>query len=178
MTDRELRKLRRTDLLELLLAQEKENEDLRRQIQQLQDRLEERELKIINAGSIAEASMQLNGVFEAAQSAADQYLASIRKMNEEKENYCSKIEEEARLRAEQTLRETEARCSRMEEESRAEADRILKETEEKQRAMLEETKKDLKSYWASVSLRMEELYKKQLGEKEQEPENEEGNVSG
>ena len=178
MTDLELKKLRRTDLLELLLAQEKENEELRRQVQQLQSRLEERELVMVNAGSIAEASMQLNGVFEAAQAAADQYLASIRKMNEEKETYCSKIKEEARLRAEQTLREAEERCSRMEAESRAEADRILKETEEKQLTMLEETKKDLKSYWASVSVQMEELYKKQLGEKKQEPENEEGNVSG
>lgn len=177
MTDQELRKLRRTDLLELLLAQEKENEELRRQIQQLQDRLEERELTMINAGSIAEASMQLNGVFEAAQAAADQYLASVRKLNEEKETYFSKMEEESKSRAEQMLREAEDRCSRMEEESRAKSQQILKETEEKQRAMLEETKKDLKSYWAGISLRMEELYKKQLGEKEQEPENTEGNVS-
>lgn len=177
MTDQELRKLRRTDLLELLLAQEKENEELRRQIQQLQDRLEERELKIINAGSIAEASMQLNGVFEAAQAAADQYLASVRKLNEEKKNYFSKMEEEARLRAEQTLRETEERCRRLEEESRARSEQLLKETEQKRIAMLEETKEDLKSYWVGISAQMENLYKKQIQEEEQKPGTAEGNVS-
>lgn len=177
MTDRELRKLRRTDLLELLLAQEKENEELRLQLQQLQSQLEKRELTMATAGSIAAASIELNGVFEAAQAAADQYLASIKKMNEEKEICFSKMEEDAKLRAEQTLRETQERCSRMEAECRAEADRILQETEEKRLAMLEETKKDLKNYWTSVSVRMEELYKKQLGDKKQKPESEEGTVS-
>ena len=75
MTDQELRKLRRTDLLELLLAQEKENEELRRRVEQLQICLEERELTMVNAGSIAEASMQLNGVFQAAQAAAGGVIA-------------------------------------------------------------------------------------------------------
>ena len=38
MTDHELKKLRRSDLLELLVAQEKENEQLRSQVTQLQKR--------------------------------------------------------------------------------------------------------------------------------------------
>lgn len=36
MTDQELKKLRRSDLLELLIAQEKENERLRSQVEQLE----------------------------------------------------------------------------------------------------------------------------------------------
>ena len=177
MTDQELRKLRRTDLLELLLAQEKENEELRRRVEQLQICLEERELTMVNAGSIAEASMQLNGVFQAAQAAADQYLTSIRKMNDEKEVYFAGLEEEARLRAEQTLRETEERCRRLEEESRARSEQLLKETEQKRITMLEETKEDLKSYWVGISAQMENLYKKQIQEEEQKPGTAEGNVS-
>ena len=70
MTEKELKKLHRSDLLELLIAQEKENEQLRSQIAQLEARLADRTIAIDQAGSIAEASLQINGVFQAAQNAA------------------------------------------------------------------------------------------------------------
>ena len=38
-------------------------------------------LLLSEAGSIAEAALRLNGVFEAAQAAADQYLDSVRAMH-------------------------------------------------------------------------------------------------
>ena len=109
MTDNELRKLKRTDLLELLLAQEKENEDLRRQLQEAQARLEERKLALEEAGSIAEASLRLSGVFEAAQTAADQYLESVRRLSEGQEARCARLEEESRQKAERLQQETEER---------------------------------------------------------------------
>ncbi|MDO5785622.1 MAG: DNA repair protein [Eubacteriales bacterium] len=83
MTDQELRKLSRADLLELLLRQSKENEQLREQLKQAQEQLASREIKIDNAGSIAEAALQLNGVFEAAEQAAAQYLENVRRLAEE-----------------------------------------------------------------------------------------------
>ena len=70
MTDQELKKLRRSDLLELLIAQGKENEQLRARLAQAEAQLAERKVLLTKAGSIAEASLQLNGVFEAAQAAA------------------------------------------------------------------------------------------------------------
>ena len=70
MTDQELKKLHRSDLLELLIAQEKENEQLRGQVKRLEAQLADRKLDLEKAGSIAEASLQLNGVFQAAQDAA------------------------------------------------------------------------------------------------------------
>ena len=85
MTDQELKKLRRSDLLELLIAQEKENERLRSQVEQLEKRLADRAIDLEQAGSIAEAALRLNGVFQAAQAAADQYLENIRRLSEEPE---------------------------------------------------------------------------------------------
>ena len=82
MTDQELKKLRRSDLLELLIAQEKENERLRSQVEQLEKRLADRAIDLEQAGSIAEAALRLNGVFQAAQAAADQYLENIRRLSE------------------------------------------------------------------------------------------------
>ena len=83
MTDQELRKLSRADLLELLLEQSKENERLREQLRQAEEQLADRKIEIETAGSIAQAALQQNGVFEAAQKAADQYLENIQRLAEE-----------------------------------------------------------------------------------------------
>lgn len=83
MTDKELRRLGRTELLELLLEESRENERLRAQIKKLSEQLASREIKISNAGSIAEASLALNDVFQAAQNAAEQYLENVRRLAEE-----------------------------------------------------------------------------------------------
>lgn len=72
-----LRKLSKLELLELLAGQEKEIEVLRRELAQKDAILAERRLVSEQAGSIAEAALRLNGVFEAAQRAADQYLESL-----------------------------------------------------------------------------------------------------
>lgn len=109
MTDRELQKLGRRELLQLLLEQAKESERLSKQVAELEEQLrqteegyerlrdrldskdaqiheledtlhaerEKRETDLENVGSIAEAALRLNGVFDAAQRAADYYLQSI-----------------------------------------------------------------------------------------------------
>jgi cell division septum initiation protein DivIVA len=76
MTKKELRKLNRYQLLELLVMQTEQNQQLQQQVEQLQTQLQERHLQMERLGSIAEAALQLQGVFEAAQKAADDYLAA------------------------------------------------------------------------------------------------------
>lgn len=78
MTERELKKLSRTELLELLLEARRENEQLKEQLQKANELNESRMIKLENVGSIAEAALVLNGVFEAAQRAAEQYLENVR----------------------------------------------------------------------------------------------------
>ena len=80
MTDRELRKLSRAELLELLLEESRENERLRAQLQEMNEKLADRAIRIERAGSIAEAALQLNGVFQAAEEAAAQYLENVRRL--------------------------------------------------------------------------------------------------
>ena len=91
MTDKELRKLNRSALLEMLVEQSRENDRLRAQVDELQRLLSDRQLKINQAGSIAEASLQLNQVFEAAQQAAEQYLENIRSLSGRQEQVCQQI---------------------------------------------------------------------------------------
>ena len=73
MTDRELKKLKRNELLEMLIAQIEENERLKHRMEEQKRQLQDRQIAVEQAGSIAEAALKLNGVFEAAQSAAFSY---------------------------------------------------------------------------------------------------------
>lgn len=81
--DRKLRKMRKIELLELLLEQEKEIERLQIENSKLQEQLEIRRLQIEESGSIAEAALKLSGIFEAAQKAADIYLESVTPASED-----------------------------------------------------------------------------------------------
>lgn len=129
MTEKDLHRLRRQEILQLLLEQVKEAEQLQtslsgireqlqeaealserlktrlnekdEQIEHLKARLDQKDERIKNlkrqleqrqsdqkirleqAGSIADASLRLSGVFEAAQKAADLYLENIRLLCEE-----------------------------------------------------------------------------------------------
>lgn len=77
MTEKELSRLSRQELLELLLAQAEENRKLKKQLQEARDALSDRKIAVERAGTMAEAALKLNGVFEAADKAARQYLENI-----------------------------------------------------------------------------------------------------
>lgn len=107
MTERELRKLSRTDLLELLLAQRRENEQLRCILDQTQAQLADRTIHIDNAGSIAEASLQLSGIFNAAQDSCKYYMDNIKLLSERQNAVCQQMEMETKIKCEQMVRDAE-----------------------------------------------------------------------
>lgn len=77
MTAKELKKLKRSELLEMLLARTEEVEQLKTALDEANAKLADRAIVLEEVGSIAEASLRLNGVFEAAEEAARQYLENI-----------------------------------------------------------------------------------------------------
>ncbi len=79
MTEKELKRLSRADLLEMLIDQSKELQETREKLEKAEAQLKKREIAIRNAGSIAEASLILNGVFEAAQAACNEYMENTQK---------------------------------------------------------------------------------------------------
>lgn len=101
MTDKEMKKLSRTELLELLLLQTKETERLRKRLERAEAELTERQLKFQQAGSLAQAVLEVNGVMEAAQAAAEQYLENIARMEEEARQRCERMIADAWQEAEQ-----------------------------------------------------------------------------
>lgn len=103
MNEKELRRLSRAELLELLLEQTKEAERLRAKLIKAEEMLSDRELRMDNAGDIAHAALEINGVMEAAQAAAQQYLDNIARMERETKLRCEKMLMDARQAAEQIL---------------------------------------------------------------------------
>lgn len=80
MTDKELQRLSRTQLLELLMEQMEENRLLKLQLASTMAQLEKQNLHLLEAGSLAEAALGLCGIFEAADAAAKDYLNNLHRM--------------------------------------------------------------------------------------------------
>lgn len=89
--DISLRKLTREQLLEMLLELSKENEELREELEKTKKELQSKRIRIAKSGDIAEASLRLNGVFEAARDAASQYVANIKALEKQKQREVEKI---------------------------------------------------------------------------------------
>ena len=87
MTEKELKKLNRYQLLELLIIQTERADKLQTSLEEAERRLNEQEINISTLGSIAEASLHLKGVFQTAQNAADMYINAAK-------NRAAEIEEE------------------------------------------------------------------------------------
>ena len=96
MTKKDLKKLSRLDLIEMLLTLTRENEQLRGELDQARKQLEDRTIAVENVGSLAEATLCLNGVMESAQAAADQYLQNIRLRSDRQDQECARMEQATR----------------------------------------------------------------------------------
>ena len=101
MTERELKRLSRAELLELLLIQTRETEKLRGQLESAQKKLRDRHIAVTNSGDLAQAVLAVNGVMESANAAAQQYLLNIAAMEEETRKKCQEMLEQAKEEADQ-----------------------------------------------------------------------------
>ena len=78
---KKIKKLKRIDLLEILLAQSKRIDELEEELAETKRQLLSKKIRIREIGTLAEASLQLNHIFEDADAAARQYLHNIRRLN-------------------------------------------------------------------------------------------------
>lgn len=95
MTEKELKKLNRAELLEMLIAQSKRLSRVEEELAKAKKNLEQREIAITTSGTLAEAALKLNGIFESADKAAEQYLSSLRQHENEAENIISAAQKKA-----------------------------------------------------------------------------------
>ena len=136
MKEQDLRKLTRSELLEILIQQGEELEQLQEKLQEYERQLQSRKLQVEQAGSIAEAALQVSGIFEAAEVAAAQYLENIKDHSEKQASYT----EEARL----LLESTRTQCAEMKAKTILECEK-----------MTQKARKESLSYWAKVSKKID-----------------------
>ena len=135
MTERELRKLSRTDLLELLLAQRKENEQLRCILDETQAQLADRTIKMESAGSIAEASLQLSGIFEAAQNSYQFYIDNVKLLTDRQMERCQTMEQETKEKCDRMVAEAERQARQYWEQYSAKVKNLIESYEGLQQLM-------------------------------------------
>jgi predicted transcriptional regulator len=86
MIDKELRKLNRLELLEMLVEQSKQIDELQQKLDIAEKKLADRDLKLKESGTLAEAALKLNDVFEAADAAGKQYVDALKRLYDEEVN--------------------------------------------------------------------------------------------
>lgn len=140
MTDKQLSRLRRAELLEILLEQGREQERLQQELDAARQTVAQRELSIQESGSIADAAFRLNDVMGAAQRAADLYTENVKrnmdrqqqeadKALNDAQTYAAQISADADKRVHAALAAANEQAGRILANARAEADRITAEAE-------------------------------------------------
>ena len=126
MIHKELRKLNRRELIDIIYQMKKNEQQMQEQIAALQAELEEKRLRLSQAGSIAEAALAVTNVFSSAQAAADLYLQEISSMKVETERECKQILEQARKTAADIQPEVSPRQTAAEPVRQADRSRLRK----------------------------------------------------
>lgn len=122
--DKELRKVNRAGLIDIIYALEQRVDELEKEGATLREQLESRSIAVRDAGSIAEASLALNGVFEAAQRAADQYLASCEELRRQSEGGMADVQKDAQAQADQLLNAAREEAESLLGQARAEVESL------------------------------------------------------
>lgn len=144
MVSKELRKLNRRELVDVIYQLKKNEEQMQEKIETLEAELEERRIHLSEVGSIAEATTSITGIFSVAQSTADLYLHEISSMKEDAQREYEKLIEEAEKKVEEAEKKVE------------EAEKIVEEAEKKAEAIMI----DVKKRYDTLASRYKNDYKK------------------
>lgn len=103
MISKELKKLSRRELVDIIYQLKKNEQEKQEQIASLEGALQDKRIRISVAGSIADAAVDITNVFSVAQTTADLYLHEIACMKKDTERECAKLLEETRKEVEKIL---------------------------------------------------------------------------
>ena len=151
MPDRELRRMSRTELVEIIFALKQSEDQLKAENDALKAQLADRQIRIENAGSIAQA-------------APDEYLASVRTLSPKPDAISDALREQARAEARQILAQAKADADALkaqtQQECRAmaeESERRRSQTEADCKALVAKTQQDVQARWAEFDRRASEV---------------------
>lgn len=96
MTDKEFKRLKRSQLIEIIYQLQVKQEELIAENEKLSKELEDKRLRIDKAGNIAKASLEIHNVMQSAQDAAEHYLKEVRiRVTEQAQQILNEAEKKA-----------------------------------------------------------------------------------
>ena len=113
MVGKELKKLSRRELVDVIYQLKKNEQEKQEQITALEAALQEKRIRVSMAGSIAEAAADITQIFSTAQRTADLYLQEINAMKSETEKECAAMVEDARKKVDAILADGERQFARL-----------------------------------------------------------------
>lgn len=176
MTEYNLNKMNRKELLELLLQQISDNEKMREQIKELkvqisdvqkdyERQLADRRIELSRAGSMAEAALRLNRVFADADLAVQQYQENIKKYSDNAESMAKSIKDEANREAATILTAARNEAEKTKTNARISAQAMLDKAKQDAEVITanaqkqaSRTRMDADKYQKDVKEKMNELY--------------------
>ncbi len=157
--DKNYSRFNRGELMALLIAQTKENERLREELDAARAKIAERRAIIDKAGSIAEVSAELSGIFAAAEEACAVYTENIKLLSGREEEILAGLKAEAERYAKEREEEAESYAERV----RREADEYAGQERAKAEAYMDRAKKEADNYWQDASTKVLELLERTSG---------------
>ena len=143
MTEGELKKLNRAELLAMLISITQRCDKLEAELQEAYEKLDGRDIEISRAGTLAEAAIKINKIFEAADQAAAQYLANLQRM----------YPGDGTVPPDVLLAETKE-MGAMEQDVRARCQAVEEATKQRCVDMVEKAQRDSQAYWDEIYKRI------------------------
>ena len=177
----ELKYFSRMELLEVLLDYAKENESLKGENSSLKTKLNDKKIKIKNYGSIAEAALGLNGVFEAAEESCRQYVDNVTALCDKQKIQSTHLLEKAQKQADKIvaqakeqcsdiegekaklLKDTVEECEKMKMETAEKCAKLMREVDKKCNKKIADTQRQIDNNWALLSNRLDIFYESHKG---------------
>ena len=145
MTDKEFKRLNRSQLIEIIYQFQIKLEELTQENQSLQAALEDKRLRITRAGNIAEAAFEVNNVMQAAQNAAQQYLDEIQVLYSEIDNECENIRVKANAEADEIIQRAKADAEQMRAQAQIEAAAVINQAQTEANTIVKRAKRKLEA---------------------------------
>lgn len=158
-TDKNYSRLNRGELMALLIAQAKDNERLREELDAARAKIAERRAIIDKAGSIAEVSAELSGIFAAAEEACTIYTENIKLLSGREDEILAGLKAEAEKHAKEREAEAESYAERV----RREAEEYAEQERAKADEYMRRAKEEADNYWQDASAKVLELLERTAG---------------
>lgn len=163
MTEKEMRSLKRADLLHIWAEQKKELELVRSNIHKMQQNLEDDRIILENPGNVMKSALQINDIFQSAQLESKQSLERIKNVAERQNKELQDKENKITKWCELKQKETKEICSAMLEETKQKCVRFEKETRMQCVAREKDALKDVEVHWEEITEKLETFYEAHRG---------------